>query len=258
MLHDSPRRGSSFLTDVLVLCYHAVSPTWDAALSVTPEALERQLTTLVNRGFKGATFTEAVLRPPHPRTVAVTFDDGFLSVLECAQPILAKLGLPGTVFVPTAFMRQRQPLLWNGVERWAGTSFADELQGMNWDDLRALIGLEWEVGSHTRTHPHLTQLDQQAAYAELVESRSECGRQLGGACTAVAYPYGDVNQRVADAAGEAGYVAAGRLSSGLAPGGPLRWPRVGVYHKDALCRFRLKANGWVRRLRATSLWPVQQ
>jgi peptidoglycan/xylan/chitin deacetylase (PgdA/CDA1 family) len=243
------------VNDVLVLCYHAVSPTWAAALAVTPDALERQLSMLVDRGFTGATFTDAVVRPPHPRTLAVTFDDGFLSVLERAQPILARLGLVGTVFVPTAFMERRQPLTWNGTARWEDTPSAGELEGMDWDDLRSLAGRGWEIGSHTCTHPRLTQLDQHAAYAQLLESRLECERRLGARCTAIAYPYGDVDARVADAAREAGYAAAARLSSSLMPRGPLQWPRIGIYQGDAEWRFRLKANAAIRRIRATQLWP---
>jgi peptidoglycan/xylan/chitin deacetylase (PgdA/CDA1 family) len=246
------------VSDVLVLGYHAVSPTWYAPLAVTPDALERQLSLLVERGFKGATFTDAVLSPPHRRTLAVTFDDGFLSVLERARPILGRLGLVATVFVPTAFMGRRQPLAWDGTARWAGTPFAGELQGMDWDDLRSLVALGWEIGSHTSTHPRLTRLDRDAAYEQLLESRLECDRRLGVRCRAVAYPYGDVDQRVADAACEAGYTAGACLSSRLVAGGPLQWPRVGIYHGDAQWRFRLKANAAIRRLRATQLWRAHE
>ena len=51
------------MSDVLVLCYHAVSPRWPADLSVTPEAFERQLQLLVGRGYRGATFHDAVTSP---------------------------------------------------------------------------------------------------------------------------------------------------------------------------------------------------
>ncbi len=241
-----------------MLCYHAVSPKWDAALSVTPEVLEAQLTELVSRGWRGSSFTDAVLRPPHARTLAVTFDDAFLSVLELARPILTKLELPATVFVPTAFMSRRQPLLWPGVDRWASTPSAGELKGMDWDDLRSLIDLGWEIGAHTCTHPRLTKLDDQAARTELEQSRLQCEEHLAQPCRSVAYPYGDVDPRIANTAAAAGYVAAASLSSSLAQGGPLRWPRVGIYHDDSLWRFRLKANVVMRRLRASRLWPEHE
>ena len=88
--------------DVLVLCYHAVSDRWDAALSVTPAALRRQLASLVVAGLgRRDVHARRCSSPPAPRTLAVTFDDGFDSVRTHAAPILDELGLPATVFVPT-------------------------------------------------------------------------------------------------------------------------------------------------------------
>ena len=242
----------------MVLCYHAVSDDWDAALSVTPTAIEEQLSQLCRRGWHGATFTEAVLRPPHRRTLAVTFDDAFLSVLERALPILTQLGLPATVFVPTTFMARRQRLLWAGIDRWADTDFAAELEGMNWEDLRLLVAHGWEIGSHTRTHPRLPHLDDGAARHELERSRAECEERLGEACTSIAYPYGHVDQRILHLAGEVGYAVGAGLSSSLVPGGPLRWPRIGVYHADQSWRFWLKTNPAVRRIRASRAWPAHE
>ena len=49
--------------DTLVLCYHAISDDWQAGLGVPPTRLEEQLTFLVERGYRGATFTEGERRP---------------------------------------------------------------------------------------------------------------------------------------------------------------------------------------------------
>lgn len=87
----------------MVLCYHAVSETWPAKIAVKPDQLEEQLRLLLRRGYSGATFTEAATAPANGKLLAVTFDDAFRSVLEYAFPILSRLGLPGTVFVPTSF-----------------------------------------------------------------------------------------------------------------------------------------------------------
>lgn len=245
------------MSDVLVLCYHAVSPTWKAALSVTPDALEAQLTALVRAGWRGATFRDAVTRPPSHRTLVITFDDAFLSVRERAYPVLASLGLPATVFAPTAFMAcERQRLRWPGIDVWANTPDAAELVGMNWEDLQFLAVQGWEVGSHTRTHPHLTHLDDGALRAELEDSREECAANVGRACETLAYPYGDVDPRVAGAAAAAGYTAAAALSSSLRPDGLHRWPRVGIYHDDHRWRFRLKVDRTVRRMRSSRIWPA--
>ncbi|HEU4929606.1 MAG TPA: polysaccharide deacetylase family protein [Candidatus Krumholzibacteria bacterium] len=44
------------------------------------------------------------------RAVAVTFDDGYRNVLTEAAPVLARLGIPGTLFVATDFVFRKDPL----------------------------------------------------------------------------------------------------------------------------------------------------
>src|SRR5438105_523916 len=114
------------MPDVLVLCYHATSEDWPAALSVTPERLERQLRLLVGHGYRGSTLERAVFDPPHPRTLAVTFDDAYRSVLTTAKPILDALGLPASVFVPTRFPDTGEPMAWPGIDQWLDGPHRDE------------------------------------------------------------------------------------------------------------------------------------
>jgi peptidoglycan/xylan/chitin deacetylase (PgdA/CDA1 family) len=71
---------------------------------------------LVDRGYRGATFTEALTAPPARRTLVVTFDDAPQSIAKLALPIMGKLGLPGTVFVPTSFPDNGRPMAWPGQE----------------------------------------------------------------------------------------------------------------------------------------------
>jgi peptidoglycan/xylan/chitin deacetylase (PgdA/CDA1 family) len=237
------------MRDPLVLCYHAVSPGWDADISVTPRQLERQVGRLLRRGYRPVTFTEALTAPPPGRLLAITFDDAYRSVLEHARPLLDRLGAPATVFAPTDWVGRRAA--WPGVDRWAATTHAAELDVMGWDELVALSDAGWEVGSHTRTHPHLTELDDAALAAELAGSRADLAERLGAPPASIAYPYGDVDDRVAAAAAAAGYRAGGGLPEGRLPAPkPLVWPRIGVYHHDRGPRFTLKAAAVMRRLRA--------
>lgn len=235
--------------DVLILCYHAVSPDWPADLSVRPEALRRQLAHLRRRGYVGATFTDAVLQPPARRTVAITFDDAFRSVLELAEPILREAGMPGTVFVPTAHPGERRPLAWEGTGHWLGGPHAAELEPMGWDELRSLRDAGWEIGSHTVSHPRLTRIGDEALHAELRDSRLACETALGEPCRSIAYPYGDVDARVVDASRAAGYRTAAALPARLHGDRRHEWPRVGVWHTDDDRRFALKASRRVRAVR---------
>ncbi|HMM26692.1 MAG TPA: polysaccharide deacetylase family protein [Aggregatilineaceae bacterium] len=96
-----------------VLTYHRVDwpdarPTLSPAqLSATPAAFEQQMAHLAQRCH--VVSIDDVLanardgRPLPPRAVLVTFDDGYLDFAEHAWPVLRELGLPVTLFVPTAY-----------------------------------------------------------------------------------------------------------------------------------------------------------
>jgi peptidoglycan/xylan/chitin deacetylase (PgdA/CDA1 family) len=240
---------------VLVLCYHAVSESWPAPLAVDPRRLERQLAFLLERGYRGATFHDAVANGDE-MTLAVTFDDGYASLRRHAAAILDELGLPATVFVPTAFPNAGERMSWPGIDHWLGGEYAEELRPLDWGELGELADAGWEIGSHTRTHPRLTELDDRALDEELRESRAECEERLGRPCRSLAYPYGAADGRVVAAAEAAGYSAAGTLSSRQPTPHRMRWPRVGVYRRDGMRRFRLKASPRLLRLRGTRAWRL--
>jgi len=233
--------------DVLVLCYHAVSDRWPSPLAVTPRQLETQLRVLLRRGYRGAPFAQAVTSPPAELSLAVTFDDGYRSVLTHALPVLARLGLTATVFVPTDFVGVDAPMSWPGIEQWVGGPYEDELRGMSWDELASLRDAGWEIGSHTCSHPWLSRLDDGALGRELAESRRACEAHVGP-CRTLALPYGDGDARVEGAAAAAGYRAVAGLPGASGPRSG--WPRVGIYPADRPGRFRLKVARPVRRVRS--------
>jgi peptidoglycan/xylan/chitin deacetylase (PgdA/CDA1 family) len=239
--------------DLLILCYHAVSEDWDNALSVTPEAFERQIELLAVKGYRGVTFAEAVGRPHRGRVVAVTFDDGYTSVDEHARPILERFGIPATVFVPTGLVGQDRPMSWPGIDHWIGTQHERELRPMSWQTLRSLAAAGWEIGSHSVSHPSLPALDDDELREELVASREECARMTETSCHSLAVPYGDCDARVVATAREAGYFALATIPWRLGSPDGFVWPRVGIYAGDGLGVFRLKVSRLARRVRSSSV-----
>ena len=158
------------------------------------------------------TFTEAVGGDVSGKVVAITFDDGYRSVFELAQPILKRFGMPGTVFVPTDFLGREQPMQWPGIDHWSGGEHQHELMPMSWEQARELIDQGWEIGSHTKSHPRLTEISDEALESELRESRLECEHKLGVECRSLAFPYGNHDARVVAAAETAGYSSLAALS----------------------------------------------
>lgn len=226
-----------------VLCYHAVSDSWPHLLAVTPRAFERQLRSLLLRGYRPVTAAGAT--SGDGRVFHVTFDDAFTSIAN-ALPTLARLEVPATVFACPSYADAGRPLAVPELAAEAAT-YPDELATMTWDQLRDLIDRNVEIGSHTLSHAHLTQLSDAELDLELRESRERIEAELGRRCPFVAYPYGDDDERVHRAARAAGYEAGFAAPGRLVPPSVHALPRVGIFRRDGIVRVTLKTTGLVRR-----------
>ena len=243
------------MSDRFAICYHAVSETWPAVLSITSRQLDRQLEYLSRRGYAGLPAAEALSSTARTPVVALTFDDAYRSVLTRAKPILDRYGMRASVYVPTDWIGRGEPMTWPGIEQWLGGPHEPELACMGWDELRELAGAGWEIGSHTRSHPRLAEIDDEAKLADELEgSRQVLEDGMGGPCVSIAYPYGSHDERVVAAAERAGYELGLTLPFAFPRPRPLAWPRLGIYHPDAEWRWRLKISRPVRALRRTPVW----
>jgi len=162
--------------------------------------------------------------------VSLTFDDACASFSETALPALRAFGIPATIFVVS-----------NDLD--AGTSTEGALpylgpgeRPMSVDELcsAATHGLI-SVGSHTATHPHLTELDAGTLLRELSESKQVLEDLLGQPVEDVAVPHGEYNERVTLAARAAGYQRVFTLDEQLVSGRD----RQGV-----IGRFQMSPEAW--------------
>lgn len=94
---------------LLVLCYHGVSLEdeyrWNPSLYVRPSLLRRRFELLRSGGYHVLPLGEAIERLYRndlpPRSVALTFDDGYHDFYEAAWPLLREFGYPATVYLAT-------------------------------------------------------------------------------------------------------------------------------------------------------------
>jgi peptidoglycan/xylan/chitin deacetylase (PgdA/CDA1 family) len=80
---------------------------------------------------------------------------------------------------------------------------------LSWDDVRSLAQAGFEIGSHTVSHPILTQIAADQLDSELRESKARIEAETRGHCTCLVYPNGqapDFSASVAEAARRAGYL----------------------------------------------------
>lgn len=218
----------------LVLFYHAVSESWHDELAVTPTAFEAQVRSALRRGY--------VASPAHDllngsgKLLHVTFDDGLRSI-RGAIAVLASLRVPATVFVCPDYADDGRPF---DVGRLALMGGEHERETMDWDELRELVGLGVEVGSHTNTHAHLTELSDTELRHELRGSKERLEDELVRPCAFLAYPFGEQDARVRAAARAAGYAAAFAAPGRYGPFDRFAFPRIALYRSDTPRRAALK------------------
>jgi peptidoglycan/xylan/chitin deacetylase (PgdA/CDA1 family) len=203
----------------LVLAYHGIDSNWSPPMGIPPRVLEEQLSLIHRLGHQGLTASEWARRKAEgslpPKSVVVTFDDGYASNLH-AVPILEELDWPATIYPTLCSIESQEP--WD--ERGNGVP-------LTWDQLEDLAESGWEVGSHTVRHRRLSQLSQSDLERELVDSRTALLKRFDR-CDTIAYPHGDADRRVAEAADAAGYLAGFTLTDYHLIDEPHRRPRIGL------------------------------
>jgi peptidoglycan/xylan/chitin deacetylase (PgdA/CDA1 family) len=132
-------------------------------------------------------------RPLPPRTVSLTFDDGYENFYTTAFPVLEEHGFGATVFLVTDYCGQNND--WSGNPKNFPRS-----KVLSWKEIKELSGLGVEFGNHTRTHPDLTRVPLETASREINESKTTIEDALGRQVTSFAYPFGRSNQRIREIA----------------------------------------------------------
>lgn len=109
--------------------------------------------------------------------LSFTFDDGWIGQRMIAADLLKAYDLKATAFDYVASLSQ-------------GSNFMNVTQ---LEELRDSYG--WEVGGHTYTHPHMSNLTGEDLQREVVGSKSEFAK-LGFDLQTFAYPYSEGSQNV--------------------------------------------------------------
>jgi peptidoglycan/xylan/chitin deacetylase (PgdA/CDA1 family)/GT2 family glycosyltransferase len=197
----------------VILMYHAIGePGEGPSRFVMPAGrFRRQLAWLRLRRHPVLTLDEYVdyrerNRLPPARSVAITFDDGYVDNAELALPMLRRRDMPATFFVVTGAA---------GKVNWWDEG--GELLGrrlLSSAGVRALHEAGMTIGAHTVSHPQLTELDSDAAEREIVESRAQLARELGSPVRHFAYPHGKSSPELVQRVRRAGFATA----CGVKPG----------------------------------------
>jgi peptidoglycan/xylan/chitin deacetylase (PgdA/CDA1 family) len=216
-------------------------------IDISPRRFRRQLRALRLAGFRPFPAAELLAfhggEGPLPRKrVAITVDD---AMADCLEPLRRAADWQPQLFVPTAEL--------GGTAHWIdGEAVAD------WAQIGALAAAGVGIGSHTRHHRRLTELDPATRQAELTGSLAELREQLPAPLELLAYPNGDHDAEVCRETRRAGYAAAFTTEKGRNGAGadPFALRRVSIHGADGALAALWKATtgeglpGFWLRLRA--------
>lgn len=202
---------------------------------LSPERFRRFMGWLKRTGFRSILPTEWQDCTASGRRVILTFDDGYDDFLSEAHPVLDSVGFSATVFIV--------------VDRIGKTNEWDASRGfrsrrlLSLRQIRELHRQGVHFGSHTLTHPWLTNLSDQDLEREISGSKHKLEDLLGAEVPCFSYPWGIADIRVRGAVARAGYKVAVSTQEGLnCWEDPLYLKRINICEVDTLPEFALKVS----------------
>ncbi len=180
---------------VPIVMYHSVNPVMRQEiklLRVSPETFERQMRFLKSHHYNVLTLESLATlikekKKILPKTIALTFDDGYKDNYIYAFPILKKYHLPVTVFIITDEVGRADRLSW------------DEIKTMQDSGIVTF-------GSHTLgPEPLINIKSEQELRKQIFDSKKILEEKLGRWINAFSYPEGRFNNKIKQLVMTAGY-----------------------------------------------------
>ncbi len=223
-----------------ILTYHSISDD-PGPTSIPASVFRGQMDALHEAGYRVvpvadvAPWIAGTLSLPE-KSVAITFDDGFVDFATEAAPILKARGWPATVFLPSEKM--------GGPANWPGELATPSRLLMPWTQVRELSAAGFDFGGHSVTHAKLTTLTADALRREVQQVHADITRELGVAPTSFAPPYGATNAAVIAEAKKTYAVSCGtRLARVTRRDDPHDLPRIEMHYFRDVLQWRAYLDG---------------
>ena len=194
-----------------ILMYHNIAQPPPGvklrSLYVTPDMFRFQMWYLKQAGYQVVSLDEIAdfVQPGSPtqgseKKIALTFDDGFADFYHHAFPILQEYGYTATVYLVSGQI--------GNFNTWDAHKLNAEKSLMNWQMIKVLSKGGITFGSHTQSHPFLTELSTSQAMEEIAGSKAALEDQLDCSVNHFCYPSGNYNDRITELVKSAGYKTA--------------------------------------------------
>jgi peptidoglycan/xylan/chitin deacetylase (PgdA/CDA1 family) len=168
---------------VPILMYHYVSPLPPNAdnirigLTLDPTIFRQHIQYLYDEGYTGISLYEMNDALENgttlaPKSIILTFDDGYIDHYTTVFPILQEFGFTGTFFIVTAFIDNNLPGY------------------MNWQQITEMANAGMSLEAHTKNHADLRNRDYDFLVYEIMGSFESIEAHTGIESRMFAYPVG--------------------------------------------------------------------
>lgn len=190
--------STSFKVPMLV--YHYVEIVADPKdkerqlLNTPPSIFEKQLTTLIDAGYAFVSLFQIAQSldsgvPLPPKSVILTFDDGYRDFYTDVFPLIKKHNVHVTAYLVPGFFGQSNNMTLDQVREIAQSGLV-------------------EIGAHTMHHVALAGISHAKVLKEIMDSKAFLDQNLGIHVTTFAYPYGSFDLNTEKIVKEAGFLTA--------------------------------------------------
>lgn len=179
-----------------ILEYHCIDDTAANMYWVSTYEFETQMDKLVKNGYHSVTMdtiTKAKrgeIRLPD-KAIAITFDDGCQNLYTKAFPILKKKGFNAQVYIVTDSMGNNDADRKSSATAKLGENGENSLTYyLTWPEVKELSDAGWGIGSHSRAHMDMSELNATSRTHEILYSKLAILGNIGFNPISFSYPYG--------------------------------------------------------------------
>ena len=209
-----------------ILMYHYIgdmpphTPKNAQNLHVTAEHLEQQIKYLLAKGYHFVTLNEVYDMfikdgTAPPKTLVLTFDDGYRSFYTNVFPILKKYQVKASAYIISQDIGHKGNVTWDMLKEISKSGLV-------------------EIGDHTVNHKSLKKLSDDEQRFQMGQNKKDLEDGLGITVNTIVYPFGEYNTSTKRIAEEIGFKGGAAVYNGKHPSRNdlFNWRRVQIQNKD--------------------------
>jgi peptidoglycan/xylan/chitin deacetylase (PgdA/CDA1 family) len=243
--------------EVFIFCYHRINTRERSPLGVDLQVFTEQLELFASRGTLLSpehffSFLRGEKALPSPKNFLISFDDGYLSTVEAAFPVLQKAGTRALSFIATDHLGKPSPYAPDrgklGRERIVTLDEVKETQSV------------YLYQSHGHRHIDYFHSARAVVLSDLRASLEWFARELGFRPSSIAYPFGlaphwiDWQEDLRRAGIDVGFATGSHPLKARMNSREdlplLNLPRIGYLTDETLAHTRARLSGGLTQLRA--------